>query len=112
MKTIYMLAGGLLLSGLTTAQVTDTTRAKRDTVIIRETRVVQAPQPEKAPDPDPTFHSGEFGVRFMPSFSRFEVRDAGGNVMQAGLVMSYSGGAMPALNSKHRRGEVESHYHT
>jgi opacity protein-like surface antigen len=119
MKTFYMLTGGLLLSGLTMAQVTDTTGAKRDTVIIKETRIVETPaqpqpqpQPATAPDPDPTFHSGEFGVRFMPTFSTFAVRDSRGNVVQADMVMSYGGGALLALNSKHVGLELEAIYNS
>jgi hypothetical protein len=109
-----MLAGGLLLSGATMAQVTDTTGAKRDTVIIKETRIVETPPPAKAPepapDPDPTFHSGEFGVRFMPSFSTFEIKDAKGNVVNADVVMTYGGGALLAVNSRHVGLQLEAIY--
>ncbi|MFL5764131.1 MAG: porin family protein [Bacteroidia bacterium] len=104
MKTIYILAGGLLLSGVASAQVTDTV-VKRDTIV--KERIVETP-PQK--DPDPPFHSGEFGVRFMPSFSRFDIHDSKGNTVQADVVMSYGGGALLAINSKHVGLQLEAIY--
>lgn len=88
----------------------DTTQTiKRDTVVktdtvIKEVRVVEAPRPQEAPKTikeEPPFKGGEIGFRFMPVFSRFDIKDAEGNTIEGDLTLSYGYGAFIGANSKH-----------
>jgi hypothetical protein len=87
----------------TPAPVPDTVRVVEvDTV--KEVRVVEAPRPvveEPAKKEEPTFKSGEFGLRFMPTFSTFKLQNADGRVVQGEMAVSYGYGGMLAINSKH-----------
>jgi hypothetical protein len=60
--------------------------------------VAPAPAPE---DKEPPFKSGEFGLRFMPTFSTFNLRNENGDVIEGDLSMSYGYGGFIAINSKH-----------
>jgi hypothetical protein len=71
---------------------------KVDTV--KEVRIVEAPhqEPEKK---EPPFKSGEFGLRFMPTFSTFDLRSYDGKTVHGDMTMSYGYGGMLGINSKH-----------
>jgi hypothetical protein len=132
MKTQTLSILGILLfsSGITLAQVNngvnininqDTTRnmnQPKDTVqvikvdTVKEVRIVEAapkqePQPEKK---EPPFKSGEFGVRFMPTFSRFNLVSYDGKTVTGTYNMSYGYGAMLGLNGKHVGVQLEAIY--
>ncbi|MCW3070486.1 MAG: hypothetical protein JWO44_376 [Bacteroidetes bacterium] len=121
-KTLSVLGILLLSSGITFAQVnngvnininsdtvktnnnTDTVKVIHDT--IKQVQVVPAPAPAPAPPAEPEkkeppFKSGEIGLRFMPTFSTFNLRNPDGSTVNGELAMSYGYGGMLGINSKH-----------
>ena len=73
--------------------------APHDTVVVREVQtVVAAPPP---PPSEPAFHAGEFGVRYMPTFTSLRMQNAGGQAVQGNFVVSQGFGAFVGINSKH-----------
>jgi hypothetical protein len=130
MKTLKISVFGMLIlfSKLTTGQVNnininvnpDTSRTinnepvkvKPDTVI-KEIRVVEEPklQEIKKPEkPEPAFKSGEIGFRFMPSFSKFDLRTSSGDVIEGDLALSYGYGGLLAVTGKHVGVQLEVIY--
>jgi hypothetical protein len=116
MKTIKITAIGtfILFSGMARAQVNnevpqpDTVKViKVDTVKVKEVQIVQTPAPAPAPAPvqeadkEPPFKSGEFGLRFMPSFSVLNLKNSNGSTVTTDLTMNYGYGGFMAVNSKH-----------
>jgi hypothetical protein len=125
MKTQTLSILGIILfsSGIAMAQVnngvnininsdsTKTNNPKTDTVkviqvdTVKEVHIVEAPAPAPAPQPaekkDPPFKAGEIGLRFMPTFSTFNVRNSDGNTIKGEMAVSYGYGGMLAVNSKH-----------
>ncbi|MCW3104225.1 MAG: hypothetical protein JWO09_2665 [Bacteroidetes bacterium] len=119
-KTFSVLGILLLSSGITFAQVnngvnininTDSTKTNtnNDSVkvihdTIKQVQVVPAPAPAPAAEPEkkePPFKSGEVGLRFMPTFSTFNLRNPDGSTVKGELAMSYGYGGMIGINSKH-----------
>jgi hypothetical protein len=116
-KTLSILGTILFSSGITFAQVnngvnininSDSTRTNADTVkvvhdTIKQVQVVPAPAPapEQPEKKEPPFKSGEVGLRFMPTFSTFNLRNPDGSTVKGELAMSYGYGGMLAINSKH-----------
>jgi hypothetical protein len=132
MKTLKLSVFGtlILFSKMSIGQVNnnvninvnpDTTQTiKKDTVqviktdtVIKEVRVVEAPVPQEQPKserPEPAFKSGEIGFRFMPAFSKFNVRDANGRTIEGDYVLGYGYGGLIAVNGKHVGLELEVIY--
>jgi opacity protein-like surface antigen len=84
MKKLLILIGLLYLSSnILCAQETNT---------IKTEVVVEAP----------SLHRVEFGLRFMPTFSKFDIETTNGNTLKAEITLGYGVGAMAAFNfSKH-----------
>jgi hypothetical protein len=121
MKTIKLSVFGMmiLLSKMSIGQVNnnvninvnpDTTQTiKHDTVVktdtvVKEVRMVEAPRPQETPKAEkeePPFKSGEIGVRFMPVFSKFDLRNSSGDVVEGDFTLGYGYGGLLALNGKH-----------
>lgn len=120
-QTLGILGALLLSSGITIAQVnngvnininTDSTQTqqqpKPDTVkvvkvdTVKQVQIVEVPKQEPQPEKkEPPFKSGEFGLRFMPTFSTFDLRRPDGSTVQGNLAVSYGYGGFLAINSKH-----------
>jgi hypothetical protein len=76
---------------------------KTDTVI-KEVHIVEAPAPQPQPKvekPEPPLKSGEIGVRFMPTFSKFDLRNSNGEVIEGDLALGYGYGGLLAVTGKH-----------
>lgn len=76
---------------------------KRDTIVktntvVKEVRVIEEPERVKE---EPPFKSGEIGFRFIPAFSRFDLRNASGEVVEGDFTLGYGYGGLLAINSKH-----------
>lgn len=80
---------------------------------------VATPAPAPAPaatqvddeDNEPLRH-GELGIRYMPTFSRLEVRGVSGDAIRGELSMSHGWGVMGAVNfSRHMGLQAEINYH-
>lgn len=85
---------------------------KPDTVI-KEVRVVEAPKVQEEPKavkPEPPFKSGEIGVRFMPTFSKFDLRNTNGDIVEGELALSYGYGGLLAVTGKHVGLQLEVMY--
>lgn len=96
-----------LLATNVSAQQTDTVKIIKETQIVHDTVVkqVQAPPPPPAAEPmeEPKperapLRRGEFGVRYMPTFSSLSLRNSNGDVIQGELTMSQGYGLMLAGN--------------
>ncbi|HEY0029907.1 MAG TPA: porin family protein [Bacteroidia bacterium] len=101
MKKLNFIILGTLFSTIAIAQTSTAT----DTGVSTE-------QTKTTQDEDPPFRSGEFGVRFMPSFSRMEFRNLDGETVKGDVVLSYGYGALLALNSKHVGVQLEAIYNS
>jgi opacity protein-like surface antigen len=113
MKKLNLSIAALLIVNLAAAQTPDSLRPTPDTVYVKETTVVEKPvAPVEKPDDDPVFHSGEFGVRFMPTFSTFELKNSKGNVIESDVVMSYGFGAVLGVTGKHVGVQLEAIYNS
>lgn len=133
MKTQTLSILGVLLfsSGITIAQVNngvnininaDTTQKQQvqphtDTVkvvkvdTVKQVQIVEVPKQEPQPEKkEPPFKSGEFGLRFMPTFSTFNLRRPDGSTVQGELAVSYGYGGFLAINSKHVGLQLEAIY--
>jgi hypothetical protein len=66
----------------------------------------------KTADPDAdTFHRGEFGLRFMPTFSSLALNTYNGDVVQGEVTLSYGYGVMMGFNfNKHVGLQAEVNY--
>jgi hypothetical protein len=84
LKKIVSLSSALLFAGIVTAQ---------DTVRVRE-RVIDTESKDKWPP----LRNGEFGIRYMPTFSAFDVMTLNGDVVQGSITMSHGLGIMLAGN--------------
>ncbi|MES2592176.1 MAG: porin family protein [Bacteroidota bacterium] len=73
---------------------------------------VVVPETSKAEDTEPVFRSGEFGVRFMPTFSKFRLRNAQGGAVEGEFAVGYGYGALLAINSKHVGLQLEVLYNS
>src|SRR3954469_10335227 len=81
---IVALSSALLFAGVVTAQ---------DTVRYRE-HVIDAESKDKWPP----LRNGEFGIRYLPTFSAFDVRRVSGEVVAGTVSMSHGFGIMLAGN--------------
>src|SRR3954469_22423886 len=81
---IVALSSALLFAGVVTAQ---------DTVRYRE-KVIDAESKDKWP---PLRH-GEFGIRYMPTFSAFDVRTSNNDVVSGSVKVSHGFGVILAGN--------------
>jgi opacity protein-like surface antigen len=79
--------------------------------------VVPTPTPAPAPaqvvvdeDDEPTFHGGEFGIRYMPTFSVFRLTNPSGGTVKGEFVMGHGFGAFIGANSKHVGVQLEAIY--
>jgi hypothetical protein len=100
----------------TTIQQNSTT-INQNTVTAPAPAVAPAPAPAPAPeatavnDEEPLRH-GEFGVRYMPTFSALRVRTADNETVNGTLSMSHGWGAFIGFNFNHHVGIVgEVNYH-
>lgn len=119
-QTLSILGALLFSSGITFAQNnvnvninSDSTKKSNmtpDTVqtvkVVHDTvkQTVPAPVPPPAPveeKKEPPFKSGEFGIRYMPTFSTFDLRSENGDVIKGNLTMGNGYGGFVAVNSKH-----------
>ncbi len=111
----------LLLANVVTAQ--DTIKTVHQTTV-QETRVVPQPQPvqqpvvhdtvlkEKNENENPVLRRGEFGIRYMPTFSSLNFRNYNGEVVQGSGSMSNGFGIMLGLNlDKHVGFQGEINYY-
>lgn len=95
-----------LLSPTVTAQVTDTVRVIKETQIVRDTIIKEVPTPvattpvaeETKPVEKAPLRMGEFGVRYMPTFSSLSLRTYNNEVIQGDLTMSHGFGIMLGVN--------------
>jgi hypothetical protein len=121
------------LSGLALSAQTDSVRVQQESTTTSTTQTeVQgtipaepaappaAPAPAPAPaatqvdddSADEPLRRGEIGVRYMPTFSRLEIRDAGGDAIQGTMSMTHGWGVMGAFNfSRHVGLQAEVNYH-
>lgn len=88
-----------------TVRVIEETQVVRDTVketkIVRDTIVKYQDEPKNNEDKKaerPPLRHGEFGVRYMPTFSSISLRTSSGEVIQGGATMSHGYGLMLAGN--------------
>lgn len=96
-----------------TVRVKETTKEKETTIIHDSTStkkpvqptqtVVAQPQPVEQPaeapkDNIPDLRRGEFGIRYMPTFSSLSVRNSNGDVLEGELTISQGYGVMMAFN--------------
>lgn len=102
----------VLMSFAGVAQVPDTVKVIKETQVVRdtvrETKVIRdtvvknndVPQnsPEEKKYEKPPLRHGEFGVRYMPTFSSMALRTYNGDVVQGDLTMSHGVGVMLGLN--------------
>ncbi|MGQ0826980.1 MAG: porin family protein [Bacteroidota bacterium] len=95
MKALKITIVGLLLSGLAIGQSTD---AKRELL--------------QVPDVEPIFKSGEFGVRYMPSYTSMELRSSGGTIHKSEFIVGHGFGALLAINTKHIGLQLEVIYNS
>lgn len=118
MKSVA-LAAIIALSAVTvSAQVGDTVRVIKETQIVRdtvkETQVVNEPVMKEKEDTKPerpALRRGEFGIRYMPTFSSMQFRTYNGEVVQGQVSMSHGFGAMLGLNlSKNVGIQAEANY--
>lgn len=98
-----------------TVKVKETQTVIRDTVtvhdtvvkeVVRETPKQEPAKPERAP-----LRHGEFGIRYMPTFSSMSFRTYNGEVVQGDLTMSHGFGLMLGANfSKNVGIQAEASY--
>jgi opacity protein-like surface antigen len=69
-------------------------------------QVVQSTDENK----EPTFHGGEFGIRYMPTFSVLRLTNASGGEVKGDFVMGNGFGAYLGVNSKHVGLQLEAIY--
>ena len=81
-----------LLSGTVVAQVPDTVKVVKETQVVHDTVIKEKSKPERK------LKMGEFGVRYMPTFSSLRLRTYNGDVVQGDLTMSQGFGIMLAGN--------------
>ena len=82
--------------------------------------VVPTPTPAPAPAPaqvvvdeeddEPTFHGGEFGIRYMPTFSVLRLTNPSGGTVKGEFVMGHGFGALIGANSEHVGVQLEAIY--
>lgn len=116
-SAIATLSIALFSAGINRAQTPDTVKVKeintvrdsttvrdviikRDTITKHDTVRVQVPAEvvEQPKDKTPTFRKGEFGIRFLPTFSSLALRTYNGEVIQGQATMSFGYGVMLGLN--------------
>lgn len=78
---------------------------------------VQTPAPAPAPaqvvvpeDDEPEFHGGEFGIRYMPTFSVLRLTNPSGGTIKGEFVMGHGFGAFIGANSEHVGVQLEAIY--
>ncbi|MES2567813.1 MAG: porin family protein [Bacteroidota bacterium] len=109
LKLGTIIAISTLLSTTVKAQETDTVKIIKETVIKHDTVIkeVPAPPPPVAPvEPQsnvkdnerPPLRHGEFGVRYMPTFSTLRFRNQYDNEIQGEVSMSHGFGIMLGTN--------------
>jgi hypothetical protein len=115
MKSVILAAAAALFSVTVSAQedtvrVVKETNVVRDTVrqtqVVHDTVVKENRRPERPP-----LRRGEFGVRYMPTFSSLAFRSANGQIIQGDVTMSNGFGVMAAINlSRHVGIQAEASY--
>lgn len=102
-----------LLVNFAVAQVTDTTKSPTpDTVYVKETKIIEVQKVSEESNDEPIFRSGELGIRFMPSFSKFDIRNSKGDIIESDVVMNYGYGGLIALTGKHVGVQLEAIYNS
>jgi opacity protein-like surface antigen len=94
-----------LLSVTAVAQEPDTVKVIKETKVIRDTVIKKEPQvihdtiikENKKPD-RPELRRGEFGIRYMPTFSSLALRSSNGDKIQGDATLSHGFGIMLACN--------------
>ncbi|HEV7230077.1 MAG TPA: porin family protein, partial [Bacteroidia bacterium] len=120
LRAALALSSGLLLSGVLHAQH-DTVRAVHETTttqhdVVRTTDVNAPAAPPAArttqdPATDNTLHHGEFGVRFLPTFTSLAFNTENKDVVRGEVTMTYGYGVMLGLNfTKHVGIEIDGNY--
>ena len=100
------------------AQVVDTVKVIKETQVVRdtvtETRIVRdtvVKEDNKQKPERPPLRRGEFGVRYMPTFSSMSFRTYNGDVIQGDVSMSHGFGVMLGFNlSKNIGIQAEASY--
>lgn len=122
MKTIKLIiVGAVLVSGTGFAQIKETdinNNTKPYELIkrgafIKEVSLFAAPHitdTRKHRKVGDIFHSGEFGLRFMPTFSSIDLKNSNGGTVKGDFVVGYGYGAFIAINSKHVGLQLEGIY--
>ena len=59
---------------------------------------VGAQETANVPATQPSFHAVELGVRFMPTFSSFEMKSSSGGKVSGQVTLGYGGGAFLGIN--------------
>jgi len=103
----------------TTTTTTTETRVDNGAPAPATVQAVQAPPPAPAPAPAatqtdnrPPLRHGEFGLRYMPTFSSLRLRGSNGETINGEITMSHGWGLMGALNfSRHIGLQAEINYH-
>jgi hypothetical protein len=95
MKTLKFTIVGLLLSGFAIGQ---STNAKKELLHV--------------PGEEPVFKSGEFGVRYMPSYSMIKFRTSNGDLKRGEFVVGHGVGAFIGINSKYVGLQLEVIYNS
>jgi hypothetical protein len=101
----------VLMSFAGVAQVPDTVKVIKETQVVRdtvkETKIVrdtvvkysEAPKSHEEKKAErPPLRRGEFGVRYMPTFSSMSLRTSSGDIIQGDVTMSHGYGLMLAGN--------------
>jgi opacity protein-like surface antigen len=107
MKLVAIAAMAVFLSKTAAAQEPDTVRVIKETQVVHDTVVVK----DKSNPDRPSLRMGEFGIRYMPTFTSLSLRNYNGDVIQGEMTMSHGIGAMMALNlSRHVGIQAEVSY--
>lgn len=114
MKALKFTTVGMLLSGFALGQVTDVAySANTSKKIIKNeftTASTNTRSVEDTPGEEPVFKSGEFGVRYMPSYSALKLRTVNGTTTRGDFVVGHGFGILLALNSRHVGVQLEGIY--
>jgi hypothetical protein len=123
LKNIGLFSTALLFTGLGFSQDTVKVIERNtihDTNIIHDTVVKAVPQVPvhdtvvklKSEKEKPSLRVGEFGIRYMPTFSSMNLRTYNGDVVEGSATMSHGFGVMLALNLGHNVGlQAEVNYY-
>lgn len=117
MKTLKFIIVGAMFSiaNSLAAQVNNTTiNIQSDTNSTGNqqpaTVITAAPAQVVVDDDEPAFHGGEFGIRYMPTFSVLRLTNPSGGTIKGEFVMGHGFGALIGANSEHVGVQLEAIY--